>query len=115
MTVAVAPPAEPVWLESPLFVAVIESVPIGSCEVVQLAVPLARVPVQRVVVPRVKVTVPVGVPEPFGAVTVALKVTCVPKFDVAGLTDAVVVEGAGPTLAVGDPLGLLRDWALELV
>ena len=54
----------------------IASEPIGRVLTVKLAVPPSRVAVPRVVVPFMKVTVPVGVPLPgAAALTVAVNVT----------------------------------------
>ena len=53
-----------------------------NVEVAKVAVPLLSGPVPKVVAPSLKVTVPVGVPEPGAdAVTVAVKVTDCPNTD----------------------------------
>lgn len=64
-----------------------------SDEAVVLVLPLVRVPVPSVVAPSLKVTVPVGMPEPGAtAATVAVKVTGWPKTDgfAEDITDIVV-------------------------
>ena len=53
--------------------------PNASVEVLNVALPLLSVPEPSVVVPSLKVTVPVGVPPV--EVTVAVKVTAAPKVD----------------------------------
>jgi hypothetical protein len=64
--------------------------PTESDEVVNVALPPARVAVPRVDAPSRKVTVPVGVPAPGEtALTVAVKVTAWPVAD--GFTDEVTV------------------------
>jgi hypothetical protein len=55
-----------------------------------LADPPLSVPVPRIVVPSVKVTVPLGVPEPLG-VTVAVNVTDWPKTELVGEATTLVV------------------------
>src|SRR5439155_18343149 len=72
---------------SPPYDAVIECEPTASVLVTNVAWPeLSRVPVPRVLVPSLKVTVPVGVPAPgLFAVTVAVKVTACP--DTEGLAE----------------------------
>src|SRR5437868_1971508 len=69
-------PVAELLLESPLYVAVMGSLPSGSDDVVAVATPPASVDVPIVVAPLVKVTVPVT---PFG--TVAVKVTACPGVD----------------------------------
>ena len=73
------------------------SEPTGSVVVVNVATPLANVPVPSVVEPSMKVTVPVGVP--LAADTVAVSVSLLPwVIDVAEAFSVVVVEittGAG--------------------
>src|SRR5437868_11647148 len=63
---------------------------------VRVATPTLSVPVPKVAAPSLKVTVPVGVPEPGAlAVTVAVNVTDWPKTDGAGAvedTTVVVVD-----------------------
>ena len=63
-------PVAELLLESPLYVAVIGSLPSGSDDVVAVAAPPLSVDVPNVVAPFVKVTVPVT---PLGSV--AVKVT----------------------------------------
>ena len=54
----------------------IECAAADSVEVTKVAVPLLNAPVPNVVAPSLKVTVPVGTPEPgAAAATVAVKVT----------------------------------------
>jgi hypothetical protein len=69
-----------------------------SVLMLKLAVPPLKVPVPSVIVPSLKITMPVGVPAP-GLVTntVAVKVTDCPKTE--GLTEevSVVVAAAGLT------------------
>lgn len=68
---------------------------------VRLACPLAlRGTVPKVVVPSVKVTVPVGVPAPGVALTVAVRVTGWPKLEELGLWVSTVVVGAWAMLRV---------------
>jgi len=65
---------------SPPYTPVMLWVPSARAEVVYVATPALNVPVPRVVAPSLKVTVPVGVPEPGEtAATVAVKVTDCPK------------------------------------
>jgi len=79
-------------IESPEYVAVIVSLPAGALAAVQLADPDTRAPVvHRLVEPVVKLTVPVGVPDP--DVTVAEYVTDEPWLVDVGVTEAAVVEG----------------------
>ena len=88
--------------EFPPYDAVMEWVPAVKEAVIYVACPLAfNVPVPSVVVPSLKVTVPVGVPAPGGfTLTVAVNVTDWPKTD--GLTEeaTVVVVGAWVTVNV---------------
>jgi hypothetical protein len=85
LTVSVVLPELPVKLVSALYVAVMVSLPTASDEMLMLAEPPLSVPVPRMVVPCVNVTVPVAVPEPGAlAATVAVKVTAWPKADVVG-------------------------------
>ena len=74
-------------LPSPPYTAVIEWLPTLSEDVEKVATPPEREPVPRVVVPSLKVTVPVAVL----GVTVAVKVTESPKFD-GFWEEATVVE-----------------------
>jgi len=88
------------FLASPPYDAVIECCPSAKLEVAKIATPeVFNVPVPRVVVvPFLKVTVPVGDVEPDG-VTVAVKVTNEPKIAGFGLAvRLVVVEDGGPTV-----------------
>lgn len=64
--------------ELPEYIAFITCVPVNKLEVVNLAVPPLSATVPIDVAPSTKVTVPVGVPEPFLGVTVAVKVTPLP-------------------------------------
>jgi len=76
----------PVKLLSPPYAAVMEWDPRASAEVVSVACALPfSEPVPRAAVPSMNVTVPVGVPEPEVAVTVAVNVTDCPIAD--GFTD----------------------------
>jgi hypothetical protein len=71
-----------VKLELPPYTAVIECVPSASVETANVAFPLVSVPVPRVVLPSLNVTVPVGVPVPGAvAVKVAVNVTLSPLVD----------------------------------
>ena len=64
----------PAKFESPLYTAVIEWVPTASDEMVKVAVPEFTLNVPSVVLPSLKVIVPIGVPEPgANALTVAVK------------------------------------------
>ena len=81
-----------------------ECVPTDSAEVLNVALPLMRVPVPSVAPPFLKVTGPVGVPVVVDF-TVAVKVTAVPKADgfFEETTDVVVaalVIGACVTVSV---------------
>jgi len=83
--------------------------PTGRPEAVKLAVPLAMGWVLSVVVPSLKVTVPVAVE----GITAAVRVTTCPKTAGFGETTIVVVEGATigvPTTEnappIPDPLGV---------
>ena len=60
--------------ESPLYEAVMLCVPTPSAAVLSVALPLVSDADPRFVEPSLKLTVPVGVPEPYG-VTVAVNVT----------------------------------------
>jgi hypothetical protein len=79
---------------SALYTALIGREPTGNADVVNVAIPDAfTAPVPIVVVPSLKVTVPVGVPAP-GALTVTVAVNVTDWFKRDGLTDelsAVVV------------------------
>lgn len=71
----------------------IESIPTGSEEVLNVALPLLKVAVPNVVVPFLNVTIPVGVPA-LGetALTVTVKVTAAPNLaEDAGEDRAIVV------------------------
>lgn len=70
-----------------------ESLPAGSCVavVVKVAVPPARVPLPRVAVPFMNVTVPPGVPAPALVVTVAVNITACPNVDGFGDDPVIVV------------------------
>jgi hypothetical protein len=73
---------------------VIESVPTGREEVLNVALPLLNAPVPTVVEPFLKVTVPVGVPAPGEtAPTAAVRVTDVPDLaeDAEEARDTVVL------------------------
>ena len=59
LTVWERDPLPELLLASPLYVAVIGSVPADKVDVLTVAIPLARVTVPRAVEPLVKVTVPV--------------------------------------------------------
>ena len=68
------------------------------------AVPAGAVP-ERVVAPSVKVTVPDGVPMAGEtAVTLAVKVTCWPETEVAGLATTAVAEAPRERVVVALPL-----------
>ena len=76
---------------------------------VKLAVPPDRLAVPIVVVPFLKVTVPVGVPEVAG-VTVALKVTFMPWVDgLSEETTLVMVEAACTTSDTADEVLPLKS------
>ena len=78
---------EPLWkLPSPPYAAVIVWLPTASDEIVNVACPEDMATVDaNVTVPSVKVTVPVGVPEPGdAALTMAVKVTVCPNTDALG-------------------------------
>jgi hypothetical protein len=70
----------PVKFASPPYTAVIECDPTASVDVVNVALPPLSVPVPSTLVPSLKVTIPVGVPEVAG-LTVAVKVTAWPNTD----------------------------------
>jgi hypothetical protein len=77
-----------VKLVSPLYTAVMLWEPAPSDEVLNVAVPPPIVPVPKVVVPSLNVTVPVGIPAPGDTgTTVAVNVTDWPKSD--GFNDEV--------------------------
>ena len=85
-------PELPLKFESPLYVAVTISDPTGRVEYVQVAIPpLSVTPLHMAVLPLVKVTVPVGVPE-LCEVTEALNVTVCPKAEGFDEEAIVVVE-----------------------
>jgi hypothetical protein len=65
-------------LVSPEYDAVIECAPTASVEVLNVAVPELSVPVPICVAPSLKVTVPVGLPDPDFGATVAVNVTVCP-------------------------------------
>jgi hypothetical protein len=69
-------------------------------EVVKVALPLTSVLVPRVVVPSVRVTLPVGVP--VRELTVAVRVTDCPNTE--GLTEEV------RRVVVGPPMVRVKDW-----
>jgi len=77
---------------------VIDSVPDGSAAVVSTATLLLRDAVPRLVLPLLKVTVPVAVP-PNCPETVAVKVT-----------DCAVTEGLGDEVKVVDEVALPTNW-----
>jgi hypothetical protein len=80
--------------ESPLYAAVIESVPVGSDEVVNVATPLEFMGCETSAVPlSLNVTVPVGTPEVDG-VTVAVSVTDCPGVDGSAEELVTTVVGA---------------------
>ena len=81
-----------VKLPSAPYTAVIEWLPTASEEVVNVAIPEPpKVPVPSAVDPSMKVTMPVGIPEPGAtAVIVAVKVTDWPNTD--GLADETICE-----------------------
>lgn len=92
-------------LASPLYTAVIECVPADSADVVKEVQPaLFRVTVPSVVVPSLKVMVPVGVPTA-GATTliVAVKVTDCPEVD--GLSDETNAADTVPCWTVSVTVG----------
>ena len=75
--------------------------PAPSEEVVKVAcLEALSVPVPSVVAPSLKVTVPVGVPDPLVGVTVAVKVTACPTVLGFGDEDSAVVVAAWPTVCV---------------
>jgi hypothetical protein len=81
----------PVKFTSPAYTTLIESLPTARAEVVKVAWPPESVPVPRVATPFLKVTAPVGVPEPGApALTVAVKVTDWPKTEGLAEDDTVV-------------------------
>ena len=102
-TVTLVVPLLVVKLGSPEYLAVIVwFVPTGSAVVLAIATPMPFTePLPRVVLPRVKATVPVGVPPP-GAVTarVAVRVTLPPKVEAAGMAVTPVTVAALLTLPV---------------
>jgi hypothetical protein len=80
---------------------VIESLPTGRVVVLKVATPPLSVPVPSVVLPSVKVTVPVGVPAPGElALTVAVSVTAWPKTAEVGEVLSAVVVAARLTVSV---------------
>jgi hypothetical protein len=111
-----------VKLLSPLYVAVILRTPTRRELVDNVAFPvLSTIRVPRLVVPSLKVTVPVGVPAPGGGTaTVAVKATLCPKTDGLGvLTSVVVVVGWMTVTVTGDETLVLklpspRYWAVML-
>ena len=114
-TGSVTAPLLAVKFVSPGYDAVIESLPTANVEVLMLAVPVeSRAAVPSVVLPSLKVTVPVGTPE-LGATatTVAVKVT--DWLDDAGLGDAVTVVVVLAWLTVTSvPLATSRIRALPV-
>ena len=70
----------PVKLASPPYTTVIECDPTASVDVLNVALPLLRIPVPMVVVPSLNVTDPVGVPV-VDEFTVAVKITEFPRFE----------------------------------
>ena len=103
-------PDEPAKFESPEYVAVTVSVPMGAFVAWHDPAPLTRASVvHRVVAPSVNVTVPVGIG--FAAeVTVAEYVTAPPEALVDGFTDAFVVvpESHGSLCEVYSPVAAFR-------
>ena len=89
-TVCVTEPELPEKFPDPLYVAVITSAPDGSPEVPKLAAPFTRLKVANVVAPCCNFTVPVGIPENWGA-TETLNVTSPPTVDGSGLEVIIVV------------------------
>ena len=83
--------ALPVKVVSPPYTAVIEWEPAERAAVVKLAIPPESVPAPSVAAPSLKVTVPVGVPEPDAGLSVALNVTDWPTTDGFGEEIEVVV------------------------
>ena len=94
--------------EFPPYDAVMEWVPAVKEAVIYVACPLAfNVPVPSVVVPSLKVTVPVGVPVPELGATVAVKVTDCPT--VEGFTDEVTVVVVDARLTTWDSAAEVLD------
>jgi hypothetical protein len=91
--VRTALPFDPEKLPSPLYVAVTVSDPRGALVDEHDADRLVTPAEHRVVVPAVKVTVPVGVPTPEVGTTVAEYDTDPPLVTAVGSTEAVVVVG----------------------
>jgi hypothetical protein len=77
------------------------SVPTGAFEAVQLPDPPASVAVHKAVAPVLKATVPVGVPVPVTADTVARYVTVAPWVTDVGETETWVVEVGGEVMVTG--------------
>jgi hypothetical protein len=71
VTATGALPTEPAWVESPEYVAYTLPVPTGALLALQLAEPETKDAVHSVLGPTVKLTVPVGVPDPDWGATVA--------------------------------------------
>jgi hypothetical protein len=91
-------------LLSPLYSAVMVWVPTVSDDMLKLALPLLRETVLRMVEPSLKLTVPVGVPAPGAlAVTLAVKDTTSPKFDVLGAALTAVLVPSWLTVSVAVP------------
>ena len=99
-------------LASPEYVQVMVSVPLGSVDVVSLAMPLASVTVEIVTPLLEKVTVPVGdkvIPSTTSSSkppTVAVNVAADPAVTVVGLTASVLVLGAWLTVSVNEAVAL---------
>lgn len=88
----------------------IECFPITREEVVRLALPLLSVAVPMLVLPSVNETVPLGVPVPLAAATVAVRVTGPPRAGVPDerLSDVVVDAGVEVVVVVPGDAGPLQ-------
>ncbi len=71
-----------------------ECTPAASAEVLNVATPPDKVPVPRIVVSSINVTVPVAVPVAVDETTVAVKVTELPKVDGLESDEILVVVAA---------------------
>jgi hypothetical protein len=98
---------------SPEYDAVIECEPTASAEVLSIVVPELSVPLPICVVPSLKVTVPVGLPDPDFGATVAVNITLCPVVgDVLDEASEVVV--AAGVAAAGVNTKTVAEYAGKL-
>ena len=85
---------------TPVYFALIESVPTGNVVDVRVATPFASVAVPRTVLPFMNITLPEGVVPDTAEVTVAVNVTDFPKTD--GLSDELTLVVVASALTTSE-------------